>query len=64
MKYTRQELEKLSDLGIFPSKLGIGEEHDTSAKYLERGVDIDDDGVVMIYDKSGGEELPIKISKN
>lgn len=60
MKYTRQDLEKLADLGILPSSLGIGDIGDTSAKYLERGVDVDwSDGTVMFYDKNGAIELPI-----
>jgi len=52
----RARLEKLADVGILPSALGIGDKGDTSAKYMKQGVDIDDDNVIMFYDESGGIE--------
>lgn len=62
--YTRQELERLSDLGILPSKLSISDEGDTSAPYLSEGVDIDDEGIVMRYNETGADEYPLRNRPN
>lgn len=54
--YSRKDLEKLADLGIFPSQLGVGDEGDTSEPYLKKGTDVDDDGIMAVYDQLGMEE--------
>ena len=55
-KKTRRRLEKLADRGVLPSHIGFLEE-DHSDDYMESGTDVDDKGVVMVYDKDGAYEL-------
>ena len=62
--YTRQELEKLCSMGIYPSMIGISDIGDTSKQYMEKGYDVDDAGVLMIYDKFGGDEHIINKKHN
>ena len=60
-KLSRGALEKLADIGILPSRLGIGglteaDMNDTSLAYMQAGADIDDDGVILVFDEKGADE--------